>query len=114
MPACFDLTARSGKRQNLLMDRLLNHYHRITGYDRHTMTPHSLDWDNQPSPCKIYQDIEGTDLVEVSALKDTPFPDVMESLPPAGAGRTMNLEDLSRVCLLANGITARTRQDDEP
>jgi len=94
------------------MDRLLNHYHRITGYDRHAMTPHSLDWDNQPSLRKIYQGLEGVALAEVSLLNDTPFPDVMESLPPAGAGRTMNFEYLSRVCLLANGITARSRQGD--
>ncbi|WP_041280516.1 SagB/ThcOx family dehydrogenase [Desulfosudis oleivorans] len=94
------------------MNRMLNHYHRITGYDRHAMVPHSLDWENQPSPCKIYQGLGGVDLADVSLLNDTLFSDVMESLTPAAAGRTMSLEALSRACLLANGPTGRSRQGD--
>ena len=45
-------------------------YHIRTSYDRHKMTPHSLDWANQPSFYKAYPATDPTLLPG-----DIPFPE---------------------------------------
>ncbi len=92
-------------------------YHEITSYDRHAMEPHALDWAGQPMPYKIYSKDE------TSVMDTVVLPDI-EMLPEISLEDTYRLslkgrgkekaapsfETLSKICLLAGGLTARSRQ----
>ncbi len=92
-------------------------YHQGTGYDRYAMEPHAMDWANSPDPYKSYAGLDGVALPEIQNSFD---PDLFERDLQAvyAAGRVKKaaanpeLEILSKVCLLAGGLTARSRQGD--
>jgi len=43
-------------------------YHQFTSYDRFAMSPHYLDWQNQPSQFKHYPEMMPVSLPEVSGV----------------------------------------------
>lgn len=87
-------------------------YHWSTAYDRYNMTPHTLDWDNQPVPFKDYPaitpvalpDLSRVDLPGMSLERAVRGPASEVSPPVPG------LSDLSRIFGLACGLMARARQ----
>jgi len=85
-------------------------YHHATSYDRYAMTPHSLDWKNQPAPYKHYPAIESIALPEVTDLYEISLLDVFQRGAQKEADRAFDLETLSRVLMLASGLTAKARQ----
>jgi SagB-type dehydrogenase family enzyme len=82
-------------------------YHQATAYDRRTMDPHGLDWANQPSPYKSYPVREGIALPTVDHSSPQRLQTVYDADAPASA--PPDLAALSRICLLAAGLTARAR-----
>lgn len=85
-------------------------YHHATRYDRYAMTPHSLDWKNQPVPYKQYPGIESIALPEVPDLYAVSLFEAFQQRREKDAVGTFDLEALSRVLMLACGLTAKARQ----
>ena len=85
-------------------------YHHATSYDRYAMTPHTLDWKNQPVPYKQYPGIESIALPEVGELYEESLLDVFQQGVQKDPGSAFDLETLSRVLMLACGLTAKARQ----
>ena len=85
-------------------------YHHATSYDRYAMTPHSLDWKNQPVPYKQYPGIESIALPEVTDLYAVSLFEAFQQRREKDAVGTFDLEALSRVLILACGLTAKARQ----
>lgn len=83
-------------------------YHQATAYRRRAMEPHGLDWANQPSLYKSYPVRDGLPLPEVGHLPTTSLQAVYNTDNPQ-ASASMDLAALSRICLLAAGLTARSR-----
>ncbi|MEE4607330.1 MAG: SagB/ThcOx family dehydrogenase [Desulfobacteraceae bacterium] len=86
-------------------------YHQATAYHRRAMDPHGLDWANQPSPYKSYPVRDGVLLPEVEDLPTTSLQAVY-STDSFQASASLDLAALSRICLLAAGLTARSRHGD--
>jgi SagB-type dehydrogenase family enzyme len=92
-------------------------YHQATSYDRYAMEPHAMDWANQPDPYKKYADSDGISLPEIQGVSrqgvfDQKLQTVYDSSRLKTAENAPTLETLSKICLLANGLTARSRQGD--
>lgn len=74
------------------------------------MSAHALDWANQPVPYKIYPGIQAVPLPEIRGL----YPGTMgyaagiEDISPSG--RALDMQDLSKILYLANGLTGKARQ----
>lgn len=85
-------------------------YHHATSYDRYAMKPHSLDWKNQPAPYKQYPGIETIALPEVTDLYAVSLLEAFQQRVQKDPGRPFGLETLSRVLMLACGLTAKARQ----
>lgn len=86
-------------------------YHQATAYQRRAMDPHGLDWANQPSPYKSYPVRDGVPLPEVEDLPRTSLQAVYHADSPQ-ASASLELAALSRICLLAAGLTVRSRRGD--
>jgi SagB-type dehydrogenase family enzyme len=82
-------------------------YHVHTSYDRQKMTPHYLDWANQPS---FYKDYPGIDPILLS--RDVRFPEgklssLLKDTASRDRVRSLNLENLSVTLRLAYSLTAK-------
>lgn len=77
-------------------------YHDFTSYDRNGMTPHLLDWANQPVQIKSYPGIHPLDL-----SPDKPFPDQPASAVLCARSRQSGAADVLDFSLLS-GILAMT------
>ena len=77
---------------------VLRHYHEATkhSYESVRMTPHFLDWDNQPLPFKLYRDVEQVALPDVSASADGNTPGV-------------GIDELARLLFYSAGVTKKRR-----
>ncbi len=75
----------------------LRQYHEATkhSYESVRMTPHSLDWDNQPLPFKLYRDVEQVALPDGSGSAD--------GTPGVGIGA------LARLLFYSAGVTKKRR-----
>jgi SagB-type dehydrogenase family enzyme len=92
-------------------------YHQATSYDRYAMEPHAMDWANQPNPYKSYPDFDGIALPEIQDVsKQAFFDQELQVVYDVGrlksTEKPLELVELSKICLLANGLTARFRQGD--
>jgi SagB-type dehydrogenase family enzyme len=94
------------------MTKTSRHYHRLTAYDRHRMTPHRLDWTAQPRQFKSYPDLPGVTLPEISNLFPGEWGAVSSGIMTDNQAAPPGLEDLSRIFYLANGLTGRSRMQD--
>ena len=76
----------------------LRHYHEATkhSYESVRMTPHFLDWDNQPLAFKLYKDVEQVALPDVSVSADGNTP---------GLG----ISELARLLFYSAGVTKKRR-----
>lgn len=85
-------------------------YHKITSYDRRDMEPHALDWPHQPSVYKVYPETKTVGLEDIDGLYVRSLDAVCL---PAGRGTltgVINPMDLSKILLLAGGLTGRQHQ----
>ena len=91
-------------------------YHRATSYHRHRLTPHTLDWNNQPLLTKPYPNLPRLPL---ERDLDLPEIDYFKHLrQPIGAGRPattpLNFKQLSTVLHLTHAVTARSMHAGQP
>ena len=96
------------------MSRTPKSYHQATSYDRYAMEPHAMDWANQPAPYKSYASALAPDngvlLPEIDRLYDHDLQKVYKAGCLKEANDPLDLDTLSIICMLANGLTARSRQ----
>jgi len=85
-------------------------YHHKTSYDRHKMTGHFLDWENQPNVYKTYPDV-----VQLQLSRDVRFPEIKLSSLVKKTGienngiQSLSSEDLSLIFVLTYSVTAKSR-----
>ena len=85
-------------------------YHWKTGYDRHHMSGHFMDWANQPIPFKRYRQIAAVPLTPVTTFPEKSLWSLVSPPKPAPEPITPDKDWLARVLYLTGGITARSRQ----
>ncbi len=77
-------------------------YHDLTSYDRGAMSPHMLDWANQPSPYKAYESVETIPLPKVSLETSRPGLDLLQGdWPGVSPAPLSHLDDITRILTLA-------------
>lgn len=85
-------------------------YHNITSYDRRAMEPHALDWRHQPSVYKVYSGAKTVDLEDIENLYAKSLGAVCRLGDQDAFKNNLNPTDLSKILLLAGGLTGRQRQ----
>lgn len=84
-------------------------YHDTSSYDRHKMTGHYLDWQNQPRVFKDYPETEPVLLPQDIQLPDEKLSAlILEARRNRGA-RKVNVRDLSSILRLTCALTAKAR-----
>ena len=91
-------------------------YHRITSYNRFRMTPHHLDWDNQPRLDKAYPPLDKRPLDRHPAI---PTVNYLELVQRAGSGgnspaRPLDPDVITSLFYLTQVITARSMHGNQP
>ena len=85
-------------------------YHDAVSYDRHAMSPHTLDWAHQPRTFKAYEDAVSVALPRRTLEPTRTAGDVLSGgRPSTPEAVPANLEDLARVLFLACAPTAVMR-----
>ncbi|MEW6347775.1 MAG: SagB/ThcOx family dehydrogenase [Thermodesulfobacteriota bacterium] len=84
-------------------------YHDESGYERHSLGGHYLDWGNQPSVLKHYHDLERFPLPAVTSWPEASVSELLAAHVPSPS-RLIDTTDLARVLTLAHSVTATTRQ----
>ena len=85
-------------------------YHQRT---KHSLTsvrsgPHHLDWDNQPHPFKVYEDLDSLPLEEHLASSDVPALQAVARSAPEGE-RGITRREVGELLFLCAGVTRRRR-----
>ncbi len=93
-----------------IMTNTPNSYHRFTSYDRFEMSPHYLDWENQPTPFKKYSGIHPVKLPEVSDIYRLPLIDVCRNASGEKLKAIPDASQLAGILALACGLTAKACQ----
>ncbi len=93
-----------------LMDYSSAIYHNISSYDRRAMEPHALDWRHQPVVYKVYEGIKTVGLADINSLYAKSLATVCRSGGQGILTNSINPTDLSKILLLAEGLTGRQRQ----
>ncbi len=91
-------------------------YHRITSYRRHQLTPHTLDWANQPVPVKRYPDLPRLPLDRRAKLPAIDYVDLMnrrQAIESSGSD-ALDSQTLSKAFRLTHDITARAMHAGAP
>jgi SagB-type dehydrogenase family enzyme len=93
--------------------RAVLEYHEATKHSESSIRArrHTLDWENQPLPFKVYRDLEPIELVKDFPSRDVPALAAIaggaEPPAPDAAERIPDLATLSRILYLSAGITKR-------
>ena len=74
------------------------------------MSAHAMDWANQPLPYKTYPEIQPVPLPEIRGLYPGTLSHAAGIEDISSSGRTLDMEDLSKILYLANGLTGKARQ----
>jgi len=69
-----------------------------------------LDWPNQPLPYKTYPGIQPVPLLEIRGLYPETLHHMVGIKDISLSGRVLDMENLSKILYLANGLTAKARQ----
>jgi SagB-type dehydrogenase family enzyme len=85
-------------------------YHKITSYDRRAMEPHAMDWRHQPAFYKVYEGVETVGLTDSESLYAKSLEAVCLSKDQGTFNGVINPTDLSKILLLAGGLTGRQHQ----
>ena len=70
--------------------------------------PHYLDWDNQPRPFKVYENLDSLPLEEHLASSDVPALQALSGSAPEGE-REVTRQELGELLFLCAGVTRRRR-----
>lgn len=91
-------------------------YHRLTSYQRHALTPHTLDWAHQPRPIKDYGQLDRVALDRDPSLPAIDYMDVArQTSTMERRGRApLNVQTLSTACRLTHAVTARSAHAGRP
>ncbi|NIR13024.1 MAG: SagB/ThcOx family dehydrogenase, partial [Desulfobacterales bacterium] len=84
-------------------------YHDHTSYQRDRMTPHYLDWQNQPSVFKDYPGVAPLSLPSDLSLPEDKLSALLKSEKVGGMVGEMDVEALSLILRLAHTLTAKAR-----
>ncbi|MDY7037323.1 MAG: hypothetical protein SV375_14305, partial [Thermodesulfobacteriota bacterium] len=82
-------------------------YHNSTSYDRYKMTPHFLDWQNQPMVFKDYPGIKPVSLPRNDKLPEESFISLLRERGMDDKAENINLEYLSLILLLTSTLTSK-------
>jgi SagB-type dehydrogenase family enzyme len=83
-------------------------YHLHTSYDRYKMTPHSLDWSNQPSVYKQYQGVTPFFLPRETLLSEKMLSAVLSRKSERNPISDMDLNTLSAILRYTDSLTAKS------
>lgn len=83
-------------------------YHDSTSYERNRMSPHYLDWENQPELFKTYPGTKEIPLPQRVSFPDTKLSRILNQ-KEAPSGRSVDIRTLSGILLLTYTLTAKTR-----
>ena len=83
-------------------------YHHHTSYDRHKMTGHYLDWQNQPVVYKNYPGIEPILLPQDLRPPEVKISHLLKEMETNRMTHEIGVEDLSLILRLTYSITAKT------
>ncbi|MFH1155411.1 MAG: SagB family peptide dehydrogenase [Pseudomonadota bacterium] len=84
-----------------------NGYHKLTGYERHRISPHFLDWNNAPLQHKQYQPLLTLPLPLAGSIPETDLWDLFpESGPRDSHDGKITLETLATLLALGCGHTS--------
>ncbi|MCP4666656.1 MAG: SagB/ThcOx family dehydrogenase [Deltaproteobacteria bacterium] len=84
-------------------------YHHLTSYQRHNMSGHVLDWENQPDLYKTYSHAESVPLPKDVRHRKTKLSQVLKEGSPEANPRVPDMDDLARIFSLAYSMTAKAR-----
>lgn len=91
-------------------------YHRLTSYDRFQMSPHYLDWANQPRLDKRYPPLDTLSLERQAAIPTINYQDVVGYTGVGGEHqpRPIDIKTVASLFHLAHAITARSMHGNLP
>lgn len=91
-------------------------YHRLTSYDRFQMSPHYLDWANQPRLDKRYPPLDTLSLERQTAILTIDYLDVVGHAAVGGDPEPtpIDLKTVASLFHLAHAITARSMHGNQP
>lgn len=84
-------------------------YHSKTSYIRHEISPHYLDWENQPDVFKRYPGVDALPLPHSQTLPEFPLSSLLFDTHPI-RGAINEVRDLSSILRLTCTLTAKGRQ----
>jgi SagB-type dehydrogenase family enzyme len=84
-------------------------YHKDTSYDRHNMTGHYLDWQNQPEVFKQYPGIDPVLLPQNVHSPEKKISSLIKGTAGSAPLRAVSIEDLSLILRLTYSLTAKAR-----
>ncbi len=82
-------------------------YHRTTGYQRHDMRPHILDWNNTPRTYKIYPELPRFSLESMGSCPQKSLWALLDPPAETGGKSQFCIGTLSDVLLLSYTLTAK-------
>ncbi len=90
-------------------------FHEVTkhSYTSVRTSPHYLDWDNRPSPYKIYPEAGGFAMPRDLALSGKPALAAISAAADPEAKTPIDVESLTRLLFSSDGLTRRKRVDGE-
>jgi len=91
---------------------MVNHaktYHYQTSYERHAMSGHFMDWENQPEVYKGYDNITSIHLPEPGSFSSDNLWDLAKADENGALTAQLDLDRVSRVLGLAYSLTAKVR-----
>jgi SagB-type dehydrogenase family enzyme len=91
------------------MIKFSRQYHHHTSYQRDRMTPHYLDWQNQPSVFKDYPGVTPLSLPSNLSLPEEKLSALLKSEQVEKKVQEINVEALSLILRLAHTLTAKAR-----
>jgi len=95
------------------MTLISQEYHQLTSYQRNQMSQYSLDWRNQPSTFKTYQNLELIPLPREVQHDNEKLSNVLNRSSKKNDAVALEILDLSRILSLAYSITGRAPYGDD-
>lgn len=87
-------------------------YHRLTSYQRHHIPAHSLDWENKPSPYKLYSSQNRIVLPADAECPHKSMHTLLNRFTEYNTQKTPDISELAGILRVACGITAKTRYNN--
>jgi len=91
-------------------------YHRLTSYDRLRMTPHHLDWANQPRLDKAYPSLDRFPLDRQLSIPKINYMELVERSTGTTnrTDRSLDRHAIATLLHLTHAVTARSMQGSQP